>query len=264
VIGRPNVGKSTLINRLLGFERSVVDSTPGTTRDSLDAPFNLLGERCILIDTAGIRRKARIDDRIERFSVSHALRVVERGDLIIHVIDGPEGVTDQDAQLLSFAVQRGKALVLAVNKWDIVSNAGGEVEKYREEVNYRLSFLEFVPVTFISAATGYGVRKLLETGMRVVKNYRRKVSTSAVNQALQKIVRAHSAPLAQGRSVKFYYGTQTDTRPPTFTLFVNRPRAVSETYQKYLIHQLRENLGFEHAPIRLNLRARREEKRVKR
>src|SRR6266404_2160045 len=264
VIGRPNVGKSTLINRLLGFERSVVDSTPGTTRDSLDAPFNLLGEPCILIDTAGIRRKARSDDRIERFSVSHALRVVERGDLIIHVIDGPEGVTDQDAQLLSFAVQRGKALVLAVNKWDIVSNAGGKVEKYREEVNYRLSFLEFVPVTFISAATGYGVRKLLETGMRVVKNYRRKVSTSAVNQALQKIVRAHSAPLAQGRSVKFYYGTQTDTRPPTFTLFVNRPRAVSETYQKYLIHQLRENLGFEHAPIRLNLRARREEKRVKR
>ena len=124
--------------------------------------------------------------------------------------------------------------------------------------------MEFLPVTFISAATGYGVRKLLETGMRVVKNYRRKVSTSAVNQALQKIVRAHSAPLAQGRSVKFYYGTQTDTRPPTFTLFVNRPRAVSETYQKYLIHQLRENLGFEHAPIRLNLRARREEKRVKR
>jgi len=170
IVGRPNVGKSTLINRLLGFERSVVDSTPGTTRDSLDTPFNLLGEPCILIDTAGIRRKARIDDRIERFSVSHALRVVERGDLIIHVIDGPEGVTDQDAQLLSFAVQRGKALVLAVNKWDIVSNAGGEVEKYREEVNYRLSFLEFVPVTFISAATGYGVRKLLETEMRVVKN----------------------------------------------------------------------------------------------
>ncbi|HEY7221783.1 MAG TPA: ribosome biogenesis GTPase Der [Candidatus Binatia bacterium] len=264
IVGRPNVGKSTLTNRLLGFERSVVDSTPGTTRDSLDAPSNLLGEPCILIDTAGIRRKARIDDRIERFSVSHALRAVERGDLIIHVIDGPEGVTDQDAQILSFAVQRGKALVLAVNKWDVVSNASGADEKYREEINYRLSFLEFVPIAFISAATGYGVRKLLETGMRVVKNYRRKVSTSAVNQALQKIVRAHSAPLAQGRSVKFYYGTQTGTCPPTFTLFVNRPGAVTESYQKYLVHQLRESLGFEHAPIRLHLRARREEKRVKR
>ena len=264
IVGRPNVGKSTLTNRLLGFERSVVDSRPGTTRDSLDAPFNLLGEPCILIDTAGIRRKARIDDRIEQFSVSHALRAVERGDLIIHVIDGPEGVTDQDAQILSFAVQRGKALVLAVNKWDVVSNAGGAVEKYREEVYYRLSFLEFVPIVFISAVTGYGVRKLLETGMRVVKNYRRKVSTSAVNQALQKIVRAHSAPLVQGRSVKFYYSTQTGTCPPTFTLFVNRPGAVTESYQKYLVHQLRESLGFEHAPIRLHLRARREKKQVKR
>jgi GTP-binding protein len=261
IVGRPNVGKSTLINRLLGFERSVVDSTPGTTRDSLDTPFELLGEPCILIDTAGIRRKARIDDRVERFSVSSSLRAVDRGDLIIHVIDGPEGVTDQDAQILSFAVQRGKALVLAVNKWDVVSKTDdGDAEKYREEVKYRLSFLEFAPVAFISAATGFGVRKLLETGVRVIKDYRRKVSTSALNQALQKIVRAHSAPLFQGRSVKFYYGTQTGTRPPTFTLFVNRPGAVGESYQRYLIHQLREQLGFETAPIRLHLRARREEK----
>jgi len=265
VVGRPNVGKSTLINRLLGFERSVVDSTPGTTRDSLDTPFELLGEPCILIDTAGIRRKARIDDRVERFSVSSSLRAVDRGDLIIHVIDGPEGVTDQDAQILSFAVQRGKGLILAVNKWDVVSKTdNGDAEKYREEVKYRLSFLEFAPVVFISAATGFGLRKLLETGVRVVKDYRRKVSTSALNQALQKIVRAHTAPLFQGRSVKFYYGTQTGTRPPTFTLFVNRPGAVGETYQRYLVHQLREQLGFEHAPLRLYLRARREEKTSKR
>jgi GTP-binding protein len=265
IVGRPNVGKSTLINRLLGFERSVVAATPGTTRDSLDTPFKLLGEPCILIDTAGIRRKARIDDRVERFSVSSSLRAVDHGDLIIHVIDGPEGVTDQDAQILSYAMQRGKALVLAVNKWDVVSKTDdGNAEKYREEVKYRLSFLEFAPVAFISAATGFGVRKLLETGVRVIKDYRRKVSTSALNQALQKIVRAHTAPLFQGRSVKFYYGTQTDTRPPTFTLFVNRPGAVGESYQRYLIHQLREQLGFEHAPIRLHLRARREEKTRKR
>jgi GTP-binding protein len=231
----------------------------------LDTPFKLLGQPCILIDTAGIRRKARIDDRVERFSVSSSLRAVDHGDLIIHVIDGPEGVTDQDAQILSYAVQRGKALVLAVNKWDVVSKTDdGNAEKYREEVKYRLSFLEFAPVAFISAATGFGVRKLLETGVRVIKDYQRKVSTSALNQALQKIVRAHTAPLFQGRSVKFYYGTQTDTRPPTFTLFVNRPGAVGESYQRYLIHQLREQLGFEHAPIRLHLRARREEKTSKR
>lgn len=264
VVGRPNVGKSTLINRLLGFERSIVDSKAGTTRDSLDAPFELMGQPCILIDTAGIRRKARIDDRIERFSVNRALRAVDRGDLIVHVIDGPEGVTDQDAQILSYAIQRGKALLLAVNKWDLVAKNDGDTDKYRDEVNYRLSFLEFAPIAFISAATGHGVHKMLQTGMRVMQAYRRKVSTSAVNQALQKIVRAHAAPLSQGRAVKFYYGTQTGTRPPTFTLFVNRPGAVHESYQRYLVHQLRENLGFDNAPIRLHLRARREERKAQR
>jgi len=264
IVGRPNVGKSTLINRLLGFERSVVDATPGTTRDSLDTPFELLGESGILIDTAGIRRKARIDDRIEQFSVQRSLRTVDRGDLIIHVIDGPEGVTDQDAQILSYAVDRGKALVLAVNKWDVVSKSDGDSDKYREEVNYRLSFLDFAPIVFISAATGRGIRKLLQTAARVVHAYRKKVSTSALNQALQRVVRAHAPPLSQGRAVKFYYGTQTRTSPPTFALFVNRPGAVHESYKKYLIHQLREDLGLEHAPIRLDLRARREEKPGKR
>jgi GTPase len=261
VVGRPNVGKSTLINRLLGFERSVVDSAPGTTRDALDTPFKLEGEPCLLVDTAGIRRKARINDRLERFSVSHALRSVDRGHLVIHILDGVEGVTDQDAQILSYACQRGKALLLAVNKWDVVSKNGANVESYREEVYHQLSFLDFVPVTFISASTGYGVRRMLETAGRVLRAYGKKVSTSAMNQALQRIVRAHAAPQAQGKPVKFYYGTQTGTRPPTFTLFVNTPQAVPESYQRYLIHQLREHLALEYAPIRLVLRARREEPR---
>jgi GTP-binding protein len=258
VVGRPNVGKSTLINRLLGFERAVVSSTPGTTRDSLDTPFELLGEPAVLIDTAGIRRKARIDDRVEQFSVQRSLRAVDRGDLMIHVIDGPEGVTDQDAQILSYAVQRGKGLLLAVNKWDLVAEAT-DTKKYRDEVSYRLAFLDFAPVAFISAATGQGVKKLLQTAAQVAQAYRRKVSTSAVNQALQKIVRAHTPPLAQGRAVKFYYGTQARTSPPTFVLFVNRPGSVHDTYKKYLVHHLRQELGLEHAPIRLDLRARRQE-----
>jgi GTP-binding protein len=261
VVGRPNVGKSTLINRLLGFERSVVDSMPGTTRDALDTPFELRGEPCVLVDTAGIRRKARINDRLERFSVSHSLRSVDRGDLVIHILDGVEGVTDQDAQILSYACQRGKALLLAVNKWDVVSKNGADVEIYREEVYHQLSFLDFVPVTFISASTGYGVRRMLEMAGSVLQAYGKKVSTSALNQALQRIVRAHAAPLSQGKPVKFYYGTQTGTRPPTFTLFVNTPQAVPESYQRYLIHQLREHLALEYVPIRLVLRARREEPR---
>ena len=264
VVGRPNVGKSTLINRLLGFERSVVDSTPGTTRDALDTPFKLEGEPCLLVDTAGIRRKARINDRLERFSVSHSLRSVDRGDLVIHILDGVEGVTDQDAQILSYACQRGKALLLAVNKWDVVSKNGADVESYREEVYHQLSFLDFVPVAFISASTGYGVRRMLETASGVLRAYGKKVSTSAMNQALQRIVRAHAAPLSQGKPVKFYYGTQTGTRPPTFTLFVNTPQAVPESYQRYLIHQLREHLALAYVPIRLVLRARREEPRGRR
>jgi len=265
VVGRPNVGKSTLINRLLGFERAVVDSTPGTTRDALDTPFELGGEPCILMDTAGIRRKARIDDRIERFSVNRALQSVDRSDLIIHVIDGPEGVTDQDAQILSYAVARGKALLLAVNKWDLVAKGGGsEARAYRDEVYYRLSFLDYAPVAFIAAATGYGIRKMIETAAHTVMVYQRKVTTSALNQALQRIVHAHPAPLWRDKAVKFYYGTQTGTRPPTFTLFVNAPRGVAESYQRYLVHQLREHLALEYSPIKLLLRPRREEKKSKR
>jgi GTP-binding protein len=184
---------------------------------------------------------------------------VDRGDLIIHVVDGEEGVTDQDAQILAYAYQRGKALLLVVNKWDLVAKEGGDVERYREEVYYKLSFLEHVPVAFISAATGFGVRKMLDTAARIVKAYQRKIQTSLLNQALQKIVRAHPAPQAQGRQVKFYYGTQTGTRPPTFMLFVNLPAAVPESYQRYLVHQLRRNLELEYAPIKLVLRGRREE-----
>ena len=261
VVGRPNVGKSTLINRLLGFERAVVDAMPGTTRDSLDTPFELDGEPCILIDTAGIRRKARIDDRVERFGVSLALRSVDRGDLIIHVIDGSEGVTDQDAQILSYTVERGKALLLAVNKWDLLAKDGADAKACRDEVHYRLSFLDYAPVVFIAAATGYGIRKMIEIAARTVRVYERKVTTSLMNQALQRIVHAHTPPLWQGKAVKFYYGTQTGTRPPTFTLFVNRPRGVAESYRRYLTHHLRENLGLEGSPVRLIFRPRREERK---
>lgn len=261
IVGRPNVGKSTLTNRLLGFERSVVHSKPGTTRDALDTPFELNGLRCILVDTAGMRRKARIDDRVERFSVQRALRVVDRGDLIIHVIDAAEGVTDQDAQILAYAFERGKALLLVINKWDLPAKDDKDIEAYREEVYYNLSFLEHVPVAFISAATGFGIRKMLDTAGRLLKAYQRKLSTSALNQALQTIVKAHPAPLNQGRPVKFYYGTQTGTRPPTFTLFVNTPAAVGDGYRRYLIHQMRDSLGLEHTPIKLFLRPRREQRR---
>jgi GTPase len=258
VVGRPNVGKSTLINRLLGFERSVVDPIPGTTRDAIETPFDLHGEPCVLVDTAGIRRKARIDDAVERFSVNRSLRTVDSGDLIIHVIDGVEGVTDQDAQILSYACQRSKAVLLAVNKWDVAAKAGVDAAAYRAEVYYRLPFLDYAPVCFISAMTGHGLRKLQESAVEVLQGYRRRIATSQLNQTLQRIVKAHPPPLWQGRAVKFFYGTQTGSRPPAFTLFVSAPRGVPESYRRYLAHQLRQQLNLAHAPIRLILRPRRE------
>jgi GTP-binding protein len=260
VVGRPNVGKSTLINRLLGFERSIVDATPGTTRDALDTPFEIRGRTCTLVDTAGIRRKARIHETVERFSVNRSLRMVDEGDLIIDVIDAVEGVTDQDAQILSYAARRGKALLLAVNKWDLVGRTVADTAAYQAGVRHKLAFLDYAPVAFISAATGYGIRKMLDAAARTLDAYEKKVPTAAVNQALQQIVKAHAAPLRQGKPVKFYYGTQTGVRPPTFTFFVNHPGAVPESYQRYLLHQLRANLDLDCAPIRLFLRARRDQR----
>lgn len=261
IVGRPNAGKSTLVNRLLGYERSVVDPRPGTTRDALDSPFTIRGKPYILVDTAGIRRKARISDRIERYSVIRSLRTVDQGDLIVHLLDGPEGVTDQDAQILAYAFRRGKALILAVNKWDLVTRDRRKAQFYADEVRRQLSFLEFAPLQFISAQTGYGLEALLEATARVLSSYRRKVPTSRLNQVLQEVVKSHTPPLHQGRAVKFYYATQTGVCPPTLTLFVNFPKGVPVSYERYLVHQLREALSLQYSPVRLILRARREERK---
>ncbi|MBI2988399.1 MAG: ribosome biogenesis GTPase Der [Deltaproteobacteria bacterium] len=257
IVGRTNVGKSTLVNRLLGYERSVVDSLPGTTRDAVDSPFVWRGEQYALVDTAGIRRKARIVDRIERYSVIRSLGSVERGDMIIHLLDGTEGVTDQDAQILAYACQRGKGVILAANKWDIVCQEHKGVRSYSEQVYRKLSFLDFAPLVFISALSGHGVRRMMEAVQRVGRSYQSRIQTSKLNQALRDLFKRHSPPLCQGRQVKFFYGTQTGMRPPTFTLFVNFPKGITRDYQRYLIHHLREALDLEGSPIRLLLRDRR-------
>lgn len=264
VVGRPNVGKSTLVNRLLGYERSVVDSVPGTTRDALDTPFTLGGEPYTLVDTAGIRRKARIVDRIERYSVIRSLGSVDRGDLVIHLLDGPEGVTDQDAQILAYAAQRGKALVLAVNKWDLVPPERRRREVYSELVFHKLAFVNFAPLTFISASSGEGVEEMLKAVLGVALSYQRWIQTAPLNQRLREVIQGHSPPLYQGREVKFFYATQTAIRPPTFTLFVNAPKGINANYQRYLVHQLRRVLGLRGSPIRLVMRPRREEKKRQR
>lgn len=257
VVGRPNVGKSTLVNRLLGYERSIVDTAPGTTRDALDSPFDWRGVKYILIDTAGIRRKARIVDRIERYSVIRALRSVDRADLIIHLIEGPEGVTDQDAHILGYAARRGKGLVVAVNKWDLVPEERRNTKAYRDWVFEKLPFVEFAPLVFISALTGSGIEAMMEAVERVAQSYQARVKTSALNEALREIFQRHAPPAYKGKQVKFYYATQTGSRPPTFVLFVNLPPGLTPDYRRYLAHELRGALSLQNSPIQLLIRPRR-------
>lgn len=260
VVGRPNVGKSTLVNRLLGYNRSVVDPSPGTTRDAVDTPFTFRGQDYTLVDTAGIRRKARIVDRIERYSVIRSLNSVDRADIVIHLLDAVEGVTDQDAQILAYASKRGKGLVLAVNKWDRVAREERNAKTYGEKIQGKLSFVDFAPLAFISALTGHGIPKMMAAALEVGLSYQRRVPTSTLNRVLQEAVRRHAPPLMQGKAVKLFYGTQTGVRPPAFTIFVNWPKGIASSYERYLTHHLRSALNLENSPVRLVFRARREKR----
>ena len=256
VVGRPNVGKSTLVNRLVGYDRSLVDSRPGTTRDALQADFTWRGTPCRLTDTAGIRRKARVVDPVERYSVSRALRSVDAGDVVIHLLDGSEGVTDQDAQVMAYGFQRGKAMVLGINKWDLLDTDRLSLQVYQDFLHRRLPFADHVPIVSLSALEGSGMKKLMDTVVRVGDAQRRWIKTPALNRALRRLTERHSPPQFRGRAVKFYYGTQTDVQPPTFTLFVNYPEGIGAGYRRYLVKALRAELGLEHTPLRLNLRPR--------
>ena len=256
VVGRPNVGKSTLVNRLLGYDRSLVDSRPGTTRDALQADFTWRGTPCRLTDTAGIRRKARVVDPVERYSVSRALRSVDAGDVVIHLLDGSEGVTDQDAQVMSYGFQRGKAVVLGINKWDLLDTDRLSLQVYQDFLHRRLPFADHVPIVSLSALEGSGMKRLMDMVVRVGDAQRRWIKTPALNRALRRLTERHSPPQFRGRAVKFYYGTQTDVQPPTFTLFVNYPDGIGAGYRRYLVKALRAELGLDHTPLRLTLRPR--------
>lgn len=256
VVGRPNVGKSTLVNRLLGYDRSLVDSRPGTTRDALQADFTWNGTVCRLTDTAGIRRKARVVDPVERYSVSRALRSVDSGDVVIHLLDGAEGVTDQDAQVMSYASQRGKGMVLGINKWDLLDAEQVSLREYRNFLHRRLPFADHVPIVSLSAMEGSGMNRLMDMVIGVGEAQRRWIKTPVLNRVLHRLTERHAAPQLRGRPVKVYYATQTDVRPPTFTLFVNNPQGFGAGYQRYLVKALRAELGLEHAPLRLTFRAR--------
>jgi GTPase len=253
VVGRPNVGKSSLINRILGYERVIVHEAPGTTRDAIDTPFSIGENSYVLVDTAGIRRKGRISLVLEKYSVVEAIKSIERADVAVLVLDAQEGAADQDARIGGLIHDKGKGGVIVVNKWDLL---GKEVTTtaYTEGVREELWFLDYAPVIITSAVTGQGVDRILQVVEGVVAQRETRIPTPELNCWLQEVTESHPPPLCRKRQVKLSYLTQVSTRPPTFAIFTNHPAGVQFSYRRYLSNQLRERFGFFGNPIRLIFR----------
>ena len=251
VIGRPNVGKSSLVNRLLGYERVVANPAAGTTRDSIDTPFTYNRQRYLLIDTAGIRRKGKVSQKLEKFSVIQALKAMERAHVVLMVIDAEEGVTEQDLTIAGYAHEKGRGVILLVNKWDRVAKDNTTVGRYVERLRTTFKFLSFAPILFVSALTGQRVAKIMADVEKVAAEHNRQVTTAALNKVLAEAEKEHQPPIFQGKRLKFFYITQAGVRPPTFVVFVNKAEGVHFSYRRYLANRLREAFGFSGTPIRL-------------
>ena len=254
VIGRPNVGKSSLINRLLGYKRVLVDDVPGTTRDSIDTPFSRDGKRYILVDTAGIRRKSRISLRLEKYSIVEALRTIDRCDVAVLVLDSQQGVTDQDAHIGGFIHEKGKGCLLLMNKWDLIEKDSKTMTESHERVFEKLKYLSYAPILFISALTGQRINKVLEMVDKVAEEARKRIPTSSLNKRFEKWVDEVPPPLYRSRRVRLNYITQVSTAPPTFVIAVNYPEGIHFSYERYLINRMREHFGFQGVPIRVLFR----------
>jgi GTP-binding protein len=250
VIGRPNVDKSTLINALLGEERLVANPIAGTTRDAVDSDFTFDGQPFVLTDTAGIRRKRSIAQKVEQFSVLRAFKALDDCDVAVLLMDATQPAVDQDAKIAGLALEKGKALILCVNKWDLVEKQPHVAEDYREGIKREMKFVDYAPVIFTSALQGEKVTKVVSLARELFAQLQEKVPTPRLNQFLRQVVDEHPAPRDHGHPVRLYYIAQVGTRPPTFSLTANRPKAVAESYQRYLINQLRGAFGFR-VPVRL-------------
>jgi len=251
IIGRPNVGKSSLINRIIGSERLVVSELPGTTRDSVDISFERGGKSYLIIDTAGIRRRGRVKEKIEKFSIIKALKAIDRCHISVILVESQAGVYDQDARICGYALERGRGMVIAFNKWDLIKNNPSLIGSLEDSIDRQLGFVSFVPTVNISALTGVRVKKLFKHIDTVWAQYDSRVSTPAVNRALEAIVKKHPPPLVGGRRAKFFYATQVSVHPPAFSIFVNRPDSVHVSYERYLVNQFREQFGLHLIPVRI-------------
>ena len=254
LIGKPNVGKSSLINRLLGEDRLIVSNIPGTTRDAIDTPFELDGQKYVLIDTAGMRRKSKIKEDIEKFSIIRAVAAVERCDVAVLVIDAQEGITDQDAKIAGIAHERGKAAIIAVNKWDAIEKDDKTMNNFLKDIANDLAYMSYAPRVFISALTGQRVVKMLDVVKEVYANNNLRVSTGVLNDVLIEAMAMQQPPAEKGRQLKIYYMTQVGVKPPTFVIFVNDRELMHFSYRRYIENQLRQNFGFKGTPIHFIVR----------
>lgn len=260
VVGKPNVGKSTLVNRLFGKDRVMVSDIAGTTRDAIDVPFTLDGRRYVLIDTAGIRRKRAIEDAtLERYSVVRSFEAIRRCDVALILIDAAEGVTEQDTKIAGFVHEEGKASVILVNKWDTVDKETGTFEKMRAEVIEDIKFMDYAPVIFLSALTGQRVHRVMELAYEAYAQASRRVTTGVLNDVLADAQLSLQPPSTGGRRLKIYYATQQGVKPPTFVLFINDITLMHFAYERYLENQFRKAFGFEGTPLRFILRERKKE-----
>jgi GTP-binding protein len=256
IIGRPNVGKSSLINRIVGSERLLVSELPGTTRDSVDILFTLRGRNYVFIDTAGIRRKGRVKEKIEKFSVIKALQSLDRCHVAVILMDTAEGVTDQDAHVCGYAFERGRGVILALNKWDLVKKDPEKKKHLADTLDMQLSFLSFAPKLYVSALTGEKINKIFQEIDLLRGQLFSRTDTSIVNKVLADIVRKNPPPKMGSGRLKFLYATQTGVMPPSFAVFVNRPDLVHFSYERYMMNQLREQLGLNQVPIRIKFKKR--------
>lgn len=261
IVGKPNVGKSSLANRILGQDRSIVSNIPGTTRDAIDTPFYRDGKKYIITDTAGMRKKGKIErDSVERYSVIRSLAAVRRADIVITMVDAEQGITEQDVKIAGHVDDEGKPSIIAVNKWDAIEKDTYTIEKYKKEIETELAFMTYAPQMYISAKTGQRVDKLFPMIESCLENARRRISTGLLNDCIREAVTAVEPPSSGGRRLRIYYATQVSTCPPSFVLFVNDTKLMHYSYERYLKNYLRKTFDFTGTPIRMMIRNRNENK----
>ncbi|MBN2374329.1 ribosome biogenesis GTPase Der [bacterium] len=254
IIGRTNVGKSSLLNSILRKERSLVSEEPGTTRDCIDTPFNYNHRSYLIIDTAGIRRRKKVKAMLERITIIKTIKSIENCHVALFLIDAVDGITEQDVRIAGFAHEAGKAVIVVVNKWDAVAKDDKAMKRHEEEFRFRLKYLSYAPMIFVSAITGQRIYKIFPLVERVMEQYRMRVTTGKLNRIINASIEHFPPPLHKGRKIKIYYQTQVAVQPPTFAFFVNIPDGIHFSYRRYLQNQIREKLGLDSTPLRLVFR----------